>query len=59
MIWRGLATEQPGAWLQVARLELARGNRTAAKTALAEALSRGGDKARQAAEKDPGLRELL
>ncbi len=59
VIWRGLATEQPGAWLQVARLELARGNRTAAKTALAEALSRGGDKARQAAEKDPGLRELL
>ncbi len=59
VIWRQLAARQPGAWLQVARLELGRGNRKAAKTALNEALSRGGDKARQAAEKDPGLRELL
>ncbi len=57
--WRRLAPSHPAAWLQVARLELATGDRAEAKGALDRALAKGGDKARQAAAKDPKLRTLL
>ncbi|MCD4748341.1 MAG: hypothetical protein K8R59_03115 [Thermoanaerobaculales bacterium] len=54
-----LAPNQPGAWLQIARLELDRGNRREARAALNEALAAGGERARAAAEKDPVLSGLL
>ena len=57
--WRALGDRNPPALLQVARLELAMGNRTAAKTALDTALAVGGDRARQAASRIPALAQLL
>jgi len=57
--WREMARSQPPAWLQVARIELARGNRDSARRALSEALRRGGEPARQAVAKIPALAELL
>ena len=57
--WRKLAPSHPAAWLQVARLELASGDRAEAKDALERAVAAGGDKARKAAERDPKLKLLL
>ncbi|HKI86163.1 MAG TPA: sulfatase-like hydrolase/transferase [Thermoanaerobaculia bacterium] len=57
--WRALAAKHPGAWLNVARLELKMGDTNAAKTALAKALAAGGDKAREVASRDPQLKTLL
>ena len=57
--WRELAPHRPGAWLQVARLELDRGRREAARQAVANGLAAGGEPARQAVEGDDALRQLL
>ncbi len=57
--WRHMGANNPGALLQVARLELKLGDRKAAQGALDRALKLGGDKARQAAVRDPGLRALM
>ncbi len=57
--WRQLAPSHPAAWLQIARLELASGDRAQAKGALDRALAMGGDKAREAAARDPQLKTLL
>lgn len=57
--WRRMGKRNPGALLQVARLEAMLGNRSAARADLARALELGGDQARQAAEKNPVLRTLL
>lgn len=60
--WRKIAATRPArpaAWLQVARLELASGDPAKAREALQRALATGGDKARQAAARDPKLQALL
>ncbi|NOZ78086.1 MAG: sulfatase-like hydrolase/transferase [Acidobacteria bacterium] len=57
--WRRLGRDNPGALLQVARLELALGNHGAARAALGRAIARGGERVRAAAMKNPKLRGLL
>ncbi len=57
--WRQIAASRPAAWLQVARLELARGDAAKAREALAQAIATDGDKARRAAARDPKLKALL
>ncbi len=57
--WQHMGSQNPGALLNVARLELELGRRRAAREALKKALALGGDRARAAAQKHPGLRSLL
>jgi len=57
--WRAMGDRNPPALLQVARLELAMGNRVAAKDALNRALALGGQRAREAASHIPAFQELL
>jgi predicted Zn-dependent protease len=57
--WRDLAIHDPSAGIEVARIELERGNRRAAQTALIDALDRGGSSARELAESYPSLRPLV
>ena len=57
--WRQVAPAVPGAWLQVARLELLAGKEKEARAALTEAISRGGRAARESAMKDDQLRTLF
>jgi len=58
-IYRELSERSPPALLQVARLELARGNRAAARGALDRLIAADGDRARQAIARDPELSKLL
>lgn len=57
-IWNRLAPRHPGAWLQIARIELARGNPSAAKKALARGRSQGGQRFEAALERNPELKKL-
>ena len=59
MAWRQAMAIRPEAGLQVARLELELGRRAAAERALRVALEHGGERARQAASRHPGLNELM
>lgn len=56
--WYELAPHRPGAWLQVARIELELGHREAARQAVSNGIAAGGDKARKAVENDEALRPL-
>ena len=56
---RPLTTKAPSLWLQVAQLELGRGRRDAARTAVHQGIQAGGDAVRKAAARDAHLRELL
>jgi len=56
--WRRLAPHHPGAWLQVARIELDRGQIGAAREAVANGIAAGGDQARRAVENDSALSQL-
>lgn len=58
-VWTRLARSSPGAWLQVARLELGRGDRDAARRALRLGVDSGGEQFASAARSDPALRQLL
>jgi len=57
--WRDLMKVRPEVGLQVARLELEAGREVEAQAALEIALDHGGDRARQAALRHPGLSELM
>jgi arylsulfatase A-like enzyme/Tfp pilus assembly protein PilF len=57
--WKALTAAMPGAWLQVARLELSLGNEKEARAALKQGLDLGGAQAREAARQDEGLRKIL
>jgi len=58
-VWRNLMEVRPEVGLQVARLELEAGREVEARAALGVALEHGGDRARQAALRHPGLSELM
>jgi len=58
-VYRKLAERSPPALLQVARLELARGDRAAARRALDRLVAADGDRARQAIARHPELARLL
>ena len=57
--WKLLTSVSPGAWLQVARLQLGMGESKQARRSLAEGIAKGGDRVRLAASKDEKLRPLL
>jgi len=57
--WYQLAPHRPEAWLQVARIELDRGRREAARQAVANGLAAGGDRTREAVENDAALSRFL
>lgn len=57
--WRRMGSDNPAALLQVARLEAKLGDRKGARKTLKKALTLGGARARQAAERNPTLRSLL
>jgi choline-sulfatase len=57
--WKQLAAVNPGAWLQVARLQAGMGQDKEARRSLSEGIAKGGDRVRQAAAKDETLRHLL
>lgn len=57
--WKQIAGAAPDAWLNVAKIELARGNEAAARAALARGSAVQGDRFRALAVRDPQLRSLL
>lgn len=58
-LWRQIAAQAPPALFQVAKLELGRGRREAARAALRQLIAADGDRARQAIARDPELSKLL
>lgn len=58
-LWRQIAAQAPPALFQVAKLELGRGRREAARAALRQLIAVDGDRARQAIARDPELSKLL
>jgi choline-sulfatase len=57
--WREIAATRPAAWLNVARLEVERGDGDGARAALMNGLTRGGPRFAEVARRDPRLAQLL
>jgi arylsulfatase A-like enzyme/tetratricopeptide (TPR) repeat protein len=57
--WKQLTAANPAAWIQVAKIEIARGHEKEARAAVREGVARAGNEFRDAATRDPQLRPLL
>ncbi len=57
-IWKQLTPRVPAAWIQIARIELGRGNEKAARQAVADGLAKGGPRFAAALERNPELKKL-
>jgi tetratricopeptide (TPR) repeat protein len=57
--WKQLTTVNPAAWINVAKIEAARGHEKEARAALREGLARAGPEFRDVASRDEQLRPLM